>query len=89
MRIPDKSQIEYFRSKYPAGTRICCDRMPDDPRPIKPGTMGTVVWVDDMCNILMKWDNGSSLSLVPGHDSFHVVPQEESQSEGSEMEIQL
>jgi len=89
MRIPCEREIEYYRSKYPAGTRICCDCMNDDPRPIPPGTTGTVVGVDDMCSIMVRWDNGSGLSLVPGVDSFHVISQEESQSEESDLEMQL
>ena len=35
-------QVERIRQQYPAGTRICCDNMPDDPQPIEPGTLGTV-----------------------------------------------
>lgn len=53
--------------------------MNDDPRPIPPGTTGTVVGVDDLCSILVKWDNGSRLSLVPGTDSFHIIRQEENE----------
>lgn len=87
MRIPSEREIEYYRSKYPVGTRICCDCMNDDPRPIPPGTTGTVVGVDDLCSILVKWDNGSRLSLVPGTDSFHIIKQEE--NEEPDMEMQL
>ena len=61
--------------------------MNDDPRPIPPGTTGTVVGVDDLCSILVKWDNGSRLSLVPGTDSFHIIKQEE--NEEPDMEMQL
>ena len=87
MKIPSEREIEYYRSRYPAGTRICCDCMNDDPRPIPPGTTGTVVGVDDLCSILVKWDNGSRLSLVPGTDSFHIIRQEE--NEEPDMEMQL
>ena len=87
MRIPSEREIEYYRSKYPVGTRICCDCMNDDPRPIPPGTTGTVVGVDDLCSILVNWDNGSRLSLVPGTDSFHIIKQEE--NEEPDMEMQL
>ena len=89
MRIPSRNEVESYRSRYPAGTRVCCDDMPDDPRPVPPGTTGTVVGVDDMCSIMVRWDNGSGLSLVPGVDSFHVISQEESQSEESDLEMQL
>ena len=66
-----------IKKQYPAGTRLCCDLMQDDPRPIEPGTLGTVVGVDDAGQVMMKWDNGRSLSLIPGMDRFHVVQQSE------------
>lgn len=64
-----RNQVERIREQYPAGTRLVLERM-DDPRPIPEGTAGTVVAVDDAGQILMQWDNGRSLSLVPGVDSF-------------------
>ena len=70
-------QVKRIKEQYPAGTRLCCDSMPDDPRPIEPGTLGTVAGVDDAGSIMMKWDNGRSLSLVPGVDSFHIVGQKQ------------
>ena len=42
-----REQVERLRKQYPAGTKICCDNMPDDPRPIELGTLGEVVGVDD------------------------------------------
>ena len=77
-------QVKRIKEQYPAGTRLCCDSMPDDPRPIEPGTLGTVVGVDDAGSIMMKWDNGRSLSLVPGVDSFHIVQPKQEQEEMSE-----
>lgn len=44
-----------------------------DPDAVPPGTTGTVVYVDDMGQIGMRWDNGCSLSLVPGVDRFARV----------------
>ena len=72
-----QKQVEMLRNQYLPGTRICCDGMPDDPRPIESGTLGTVVGVDDAGQIMMKWDNGRTLSLIPGVDSFHTVEQTE------------
>lgn len=75
-----RGKAEMIRNRYPVGTRICCDNMPDDPQPIPHGTCGTVVGVDDTGQLMMKWDNGRSLSLIPGVDSFHVVEQREDEA---------
>ncbi len=76
----NKRKVEMFKKRYPEGTRICLDSMGNDPNPIPSGTKGTVMAVDDAGQLLMKWDNGRSLSLIPGEDSFHKI-QEEVQTE--------
>ena len=76
----NRRKIESMKERYPKGTRICLDNMENDPHPIPPGTKGTVIAVDDAGQLLMKWDNGRSLSLIPGEDSFHKI-QEEVQTE--------
>ena len=67
--FPTKETIKRLRQEYPPGTRIVLESM-NDPHAPPPGTKGTVVYVDDMGQIGMKWDNGSSLSLMPSLDSF-------------------
>ncbi|MBR1384294.1 MAG: DUF4314 domain-containing protein [Ruminococcus sp.] len=74
-------QIERIKKQYPAGTRICCDDMPNDPRPIESGTLGTVRGVDDAGQVMVAWDDGRGLSLIPGVDSFHVVQPDENLTE--------
>ena len=69
--------VEYYKQKYPKGTRIELIQMGDDPRPVPPGTRGTVNYIDDYGQIGIDWDNGSSLSLIPTEDSFRVLNQEE------------
>ena len=44
----DKKKVETLKRRYPQGTRICVDSMENDPRPIPPGTKGTVDFVDDI-----------------------------------------
>jgi len=46
--FPSREQVERLRQQYPKGTKICCDYMPDDPNPIEPGTVGKVMYVDDI-----------------------------------------
>ena len=70
-------KAKFYRNEYPAGTRIELIQMGSDPRPVPSGTKGTVVAVDDMCQIHMRWDNGRTLALIPGEDSFKIIPPEE------------
>ncbi len=64
---------EHMKQTYPPGTRIQLDHMEDPWAPVPPGTRGTVQYVDDIGQIGMQWDNGRSLSLVPGEDSFRKL----------------
>ena len=71
--IQDRKAVEELKTKYPKGKRIMVDRMGNDPRPISPGTKGTVIEVDDIGTIHCDFDNGRRLGLVPGEDVFHVI----------------
>ena len=75
--IPTRQQVESLKGRYPVGTRVVLHHMDDPYAPVPPGTKGTVTYVDDMGQIGVKWDNGSSLSLVPGEDSFSKVSEPE------------
>lgn len=69
--------VKLLREQFPPGTRVRLDSMMNDPQPIPKGMTGTVQGIDDAGQLLMKWDNGRGLSLVPGEDDFSVVkPQE-------------
>lgn len=86
--FPSREQVERLRQQYPKGTKICCDYMSDDPRPIPPGTIGEVVGVDDAGQVMTRWSNGSSLSIIPDVDSFHVVQPVEKIEQDEEPEIE-
>jgi len=77
--FPSREQVERIKARYPAGTRISLNSMDDPYAPIPPGTEGEVQAVDDAGQLIMKWDNGRSLSLIPGEDSFSVLPPEKEQ----------
>ena len=70
----DRKMVEFIKEQYPPGTRIRLNSMDDPYAPIVPGTEGEVDFVDDIGQIHMKWDNGRTLALVPGEDSFSVLP---------------
>ena len=44
----------------------------DDIEPIEPGAMGTVVKVDGIGQIIVKWDSGRTLSVIPEEDQFEI-----------------
>lgn len=64
-----------LRKEYPVGTRIELLKMDDTQAP-PIGTKGTIIGVDDIGSILVRWDNGSSLNLIYGEDLFKVIVQE-------------
>ena len=67
MRNIDDKTLEKLRRDYPAGTRVILKRM-DDPQAPPIGTKGTVIGVDDIGSLLVKWDNGSGLNVAYGAD---------------------
>ena len=71
MRIPSKERINALRKTY-KGKRIKLIEM-DDPQAPPKGTFGTCWEVDDMASLLVEWDNGSSLNLLPERDLFQIV----------------
>lgn len=72
MRILSDEEIRNIRNRYPEGTRVKMIRM-DDPQSPPPGTLGTVTFVDDLGDIGVAWDTGSSLKLIPGEDEAEIL----------------
>jgi hypothetical protein len=66
------AMVNMYKEMYPQGTRIELIHM-EDAQAVPPGTKGTVEFVDDMGQIHMKWDNGRTLALIPGEDSFKKI----------------
>ena len=61
--FPDRETVERIRKEYPAGTRIALVAM-DDVQSPPVGTHGTVLAVDDAANLLVRWNNGSTLNVI-------------------------
>lgn len=72
MMFPSRETVRSIREQYPAGTRVELVRM-DDAQAPPAGTKGTVLGVDDIGSLLMKWDNGSGLHVVWGEDIVRKV----------------
>lgn len=70
-------RLSRLRALCPPGTRIELTADIQDPyTPIPAGSCGYSQGVDDAGQIMMSWDCGSSLSLLPG-DQFKVVRENE------------
>jgi hypothetical protein len=69
----DHALVKRMKDTYLPGTRIELDFMGDDPRPIPPGTKGTVRIVDDIGTVHCYFDNGRRLGIVPRGDVFHIT----------------
>lgn len=81
-------QAQIYKDAYPPGTRVMLLHMNDPYAPVEDGMRGTVKFVDDMGTIHMNWDNGRSLGIAPGEDSFRKLTQEEIDEELREAQEQ-
>lgn len=59
-QVGDRVRLEFTNDKYTN---------------LKPGDEGEVTFVDSIENVHVKWDNGSTLGLIPGVDRWTVIPQ--------------
>lgn len=79
METISKEKLEYLRKTYTPGTRVRLEYM-DDVQAPSIGTSGTVNGVDDIGNIMVNWDNGSSLSVVYGIDRCTVITEDKNEN---------
>lgn len=70
--VPTRVMVERLRRENPVGMTVRLVSM-DDPQAPPVGTMGTVEGVDDMGGIMVRWETGSGLSLIPGVDEWERV----------------
>lgn len=88
----DRNRVEIVKRQYPVGTRTRLNSLCNDERDdafnialrANCGLCGTVIGVDDQPALLMKWDNGRSLSLMPFEDDFAVIEQEQDMRPGQQ-----
>ena len=72
MKRLDEKTICMIRQIYSKGTRVELKRM-DDPQAPPIGTRGTVMGVDDAGRIMVNWDNGICLNIIPFVDECRIV----------------
>ena len=75
--IPIK-KVDYYRLRYPSGTKLKLTSPIDDPySPKKAGDILTVDHIDDAGQVHGSWTSGGSLAIIIGVDEFEVVAGEE------------
>lgn len=78
-------EIKKIRESYLPGMRIRLIKMDDSQAP-RVGTEGTIRGVDDIGSIMVAWDNGSSLSVIPGEDKVEILDVGEKSKDGKDNE---
>ena len=63
MQIPTKAELKRLKEMY-LSKRIELVSMRNDPNPIKPGTKGKVIGIDDLGSLIVNWDNGRKLNVL-------------------------
>ena len=65
-------EVKEIENKYRPGQKVKLIKMYDLYAP-PTGTIGIIKGVDRVGNILVKWENGSSLSLISIIDKFEII----------------
>lgn len=70
--VISKAALALLRKEYPVGCRVELLKM-DDPQAPPIGTLGTVIGVDDIGSVMVRWDTGCGLSVAYGEDKCRRV----------------
>lgn len=75
----NREEVKKLKEIYPKGTQIRLLRMNGEEQ-MPYGLQGTVRLVDDIGQIHISWENGSSLPVNTEEDEFEIVSQQEMES---------
>lgn len=67
--------VSLLRQMYPKGTKVRLIKMTGENH-MPQGLTGTVTYVDDIMQIHVNWENGSTLALQPNKDCFEIYKEE-------------
>ncbi len=71
MRNSYHKRLDVLRKRYPKGCLVELVQMDDNQAP-PIGTLGRVLFVDDIGTIHVSWSNGSTLGVVPEADLITI-----------------
>lgn len=75
----NREEVKKLKEIYPKGTQIRLLRMNGEEQ-MPYGLQGTVRLVDDIGQIHISWENGSSLPVNTEEDEFEIISQQEMES---------
>jgi hypothetical protein len=76
IKKPQQDEVKQLKDKYKKGQRVRLIRM-DYEEPVKSGTLGIIFGIDDLGQIIVEWDCGSELSLIPEVDEFQLIKKDD------------
>ena len=72
--FPNRQIVERLREQFKPRITVELTAAMEDPyHPLPAGFRGECCGVDDAGQIMMIWNDGSTLSLIPGEDRFRIV----------------
>ena len=72
--FPSRAIVERLRKQFKSDITVELAATMEDPyHPLPAGLRGECCGVDDAGQIMMIWNDGSTLSLIPGVDCFRIV----------------
>lgn len=72
IKKPQQDEVKQLKDKYKKGQRVRLIRM-DYEEPVNSGTLGIIFGIDDLGQIIVEWDCGSELALIPELDEFEIL----------------
>lgn len=70
----NENWLKFMRELYPKDSRVTLREMKDPYAPLEPGSTGKLDFIDDAGTFHVKWNNGRTLGLIIGEDSFSIQP---------------
>ncbi len=72
MNKPEQEEIKKLKDKYQKGTNVKLIWMEFE-EPLRYGTIGKIMGIDSLGQIIVEWECGSELSLIPELDEFEII----------------
>ena len=68
------NKVEYYRMRYPTGTKLRLTSPIEDPySPKAVGDIMVVDYIDDMAQIHGNWSSGGNIAIIIEEDNFEIA----------------